>query len=126
MSESILTSTKLAIGIAEDLTVFDPVIMMHINTTFSVLNQLGIGPVDGYMIEGATETWDAFLGTDKRLNSVKTYMYAKVRLLFDPPQTSYLIEAMQKQIDELGWRLNVKREDESWTDPNPVSVTNDE
>lgn len=126
MSESILTSTKRALDISETVTVFDSNITMYINSAFSTLNQLGIGPSAGYMITGDTETWDAFIGDDPKLNSVKTYVYISVRLLFDPPQTSYLIEALNKMLEELTWRLNVKREGEAWLDPNPVSITNDE
>lgn len=126
MSESILTSTKRALDISETVTVFDSNITMYINSAFSTLNQLGIGPSVGYMIADDTETWDAFIGDDPKLNSVKTYVYISVRLLFDPPQTSYLIEALNKMLEELTWRLNVKREGEAWLDPNPVSITNDE
>jgi hypothetical protein len=121
-AESILTSTKKILGIAEDYTAFDTDIMIHINSVFSVLNQLGIGPVEGFMIEDAAATWDAFIGDDPRLNSVKTYVYLRVRVLFDPPATSFHINALQDEIKELEWRLNVKREDEEWVDPNPVVV----
>lgn len=125
MSESILTSTKEALGVFENVTVFDNNIVMMINSVFSTLNQLGIGPDAGYMITGSTETWDAFIGSDSRLNSVKAYVFLKVRLLFDPPQTSYLIESYKTMAEELEWRLNVKREGEEWTDPNPPVTTND-
>lgn len=120
MSDSILTSTKKMLGIAEDYTAFDVDILMHINTVFSTLNQLGIGPEAGYMIEDATPTWDAFLGDDLRKNSVKTYVYLSVRLLFDPPQTSFHIQAMRDQQKELEWRLNVVRETTEWVDPDPT------
>lgn len=120
MSDSILTSTKKILGIAEDYTAFDVDVLMHINTVFSTLNQLGIGPVDGFMIEDATPTWDTFVGTDPRLNSVKSYVYLRVRMLFDPPATSYLIAAMKEQYEELEWRLNVYREGTAWVDPNPA------
>jgi hypothetical protein len=126
VSESILTSTKKALDISETISVFDANVIMYINTAFSTLNQIGIGPSAGYMISGIEETWDAFIGDDPRLNSVKTYVYLKVRLLFDPPQTSFLLEAFKAQIQELEWRLNVKREGEEWDDPFPISVTNDE
>jgi hypothetical protein len=87
---------------------------MHINSVFSTLHQLGIGPVEGFLVEDVEPTWDAFLGTDKRLNSVKTYTYLKVRILFDPPATSYLIESLRKQAEEFEWRLNVMRENSVW------------
>lgn len=123
MSDSILTSTKKILGLADDYTAFDLDIISHINTVFSTLNQLGIGPEEGFMIEDKVATWDAFLGADKRLNSVKQYVYLRVRVIFDPPDTSYLVAAFEKQIEELGWRLNVVREGDSWQDPDPAPVT---
>jgi hypothetical protein len=119
VTDSILTSVKKVLGLDESYTAFDLDVLMHINTVFSVLTQIGIGPTDGYMIEDATPTWDAFIGTDNRLNAVKTYVYLRVRVLFDPPTTSFVADAMEKQIKELEWRLNVVREGDSWTDPNP-------
>lgn len=117
MEPSILKSTKKILGVGEADTSFDVDIMTHINSVLAVLTQVGIGPNNGYMIEDDTATWDAFIGTDPRLNLVKTYLYLKVRLMFDPPGTSYAIDAMEKQIAEFEWRLNVMREEESWTDP---------
>lgn len=117
MEPSILKSTKKILGVGEADTSFDVDIMLHINSVLSVLNQVGIGPANGYAIEDDTATWDSFIGTDPRLNLVKTYLYLKVRLLFDPPGTSYAIDAMEKQIAEFEWRLNVMREEESWIDP---------
>lgn len=121
MAQSILTSVKKILGIVEDDTSFDVDIVLHINSVFSILEQVGIGPVDGFMIEDAEPTWDDFV-TDRRLNSVKTYVYLRVRLLFDPPSTSFVIESMNKQISELEWRLNVVREGDSWVDPDPQPV----
>jgi len=120
MESSILTSTKKILGIEEDYTAFDLDIITHINTTFNTLAQLGIGPSSGFMIEDETPTWTDFVSNDLLLNSVKTYVYLKVRILFDPPTTSYLIDALQKQVSELEWRLNVHREENGWVDPNPV------
>lgn len=122
MSESILTSVKKILGIDASYTAFDPDILLHINSVFSTLNQLGIGPSHGLTIENATPTWDAFIGADARLNSVKSYVYLRVRLLFDPPTTSYMIDAMRQQITELEWRLNVYREGTAWSDPTVVPV----
>lgn len=112
MSGSILDKTKKALDIPIDLTVFDEQIIMHINSVFSTLNQLGIGPDHGFEIEDNTATWDLFLGTDPRLNMVKTYMALRVRLLFDPPTTSFAIAALDEQRKELEWRMSVVRE--SW------------
>lgn len=116
MSESILISTKKILGLEADYTPFDLDIITHINSVFSTLEQLGVGPEGGFMIEGDEATWGDFLGEDKRLNAVKTYVYLRVRLLFDPPGTSYLITALQEQARELEWRLNVTREGASWQD----------
>ncbi len=120
MSDSILTSVKKALGLTDDYEAFDPDVIMHINTVFADLNQLGLGPDEGFMIEDKTTTWDAFIGDELRFNSVKTYTFLRVRLMFDPPQTSYLIESLRKQVEELGWRLNVGSEYiASLTPPTP-------
>ena len=124
--DSILTGTKKPLGLDEDYTVYDPDIMMHINSVFVTLNQLGIGPDAGFSIEDKSSVWSDFLGNDPRLNNVKTYTYLRVKILFDPPQTSYLVDAMQKQIAELEWRLNVYREATGWTDPDPDTHTGDD
>lgn len=144
MADSILTSVKKIVGIAEADTSFDPDIILHVNTVFSVLTQLGIGPTAGFMIEDAGPTWDDFLGVrqsgireadgsvtysdqqlisaNKLLNMVKTYVYLRVRLIFDPPQTSFVIESINQQIRELEYRISVVREGESWVDPAPPIV----
>jgi hypothetical protein len=123
MEQSILTSTKKILGIAEDYTVWDLDIITHINSAFSTLTQLGVGPSVGYMIQDEEDLWvDFFEGVvDHQYNSVKSYVFLKVRQLFDPPTTSYLISAVERQIQELEWRLNVHREETGWTDPNPPS-----
>jgi len=108
--ESILNSTKQILGQGADDHGFDVDIVMHINSVFSILNQLGIGPVEGLFITDATTEWSAFLADDVLLNATKTYVYLRVRMLFDPPTTSYHITAMEKQIAEIEWRLNVYRE----------------
>ena len=110
MTDSILNSTKKVLGIAEDYAEFDLDIVLHINSVFSTLRQLGIGPAEGFMIEDDDITWDSFLRGDKRFNAIKTYVYLRVRLLFDPPISSFAVTAMQEQIKELEWRLNVDRE----------------
>lgn len=122
MEQSILNSTKKILGIAEDYTVFDLDVITHINTAFSTLTQLGVGPAAGFMIEDATAEWTDFISDDLQYNSVKSYVFLRVRLLFDPPTTSYLITALEKQLQELEWRLNVHREETGWTDPDPDPV----
>lgn len=119
MSTSILTSTKKTLGIADDYTAFDDDIIMHINTVFSTLNQLGIGPAEGFEILDKNDLWAEFIGLDIRLNNIKSYIYMRVRLMFDPPSTSYMITSMQNQIEQLEWRINTQRESVAWVDPNP-------
>ena len=122
MEQSILISTKKILGLAADYTVFDLDIITHINTAISTLTQLGVGPTNGFMINDDTETWADFIGEDLQNNAVKSYVYLKVRQLFDPPQTSYLIAATERQIQELEWRLNVHREETGWVNPNPPDL----
>ena len=121
MEQSILKSTKKILGIAEDYTVFDLDIITHINSAFSTLTQLGVGPVEGFIIEDDTALWTDFIDVDVdfQWNSVKSYVFLRVRMLFDPPQTSYLISASERQIQELEWRLNIHREETDWVDPRP-------
>ena len=120
--DSILNSVKKVLGIEADDTSFDEDILMHTNSAFATLNQLGVGPADGFMIEDDVATWDTFLGTDLRLNNVKSYIYLSVRLIFDPPATSFTITALKDQLKELEWRVNAYREETAWTDPNVVVV----
>ena len=110
MSDSILESTKKVLGIDAEYDAFDLDITMHINSAFATLNQLGLGPDEGFMIEDNTAVWGDFLNDDMHLNSVKTLIYLKVRILFDPPTTSFALESFKKQIEEFEWRLNVYRE----------------
>jgi hypothetical protein len=119
MEQSILNSTKKILGIAANYTVFDLDIITHINSAFSTLTQLGVGPAEGFMIQGVDEEWEDFIADDLQYNSVKSYVFLKTRQLFDPPQTSYLISAVERQIQELEWRLNVHREETGWVDPDP-------
>lgn len=123
---SILDSVKKSLTMLPDNAAFDDVIIMHINAVFAMLNQLGIGPAAGFMIEDAVPTWADFLGEDPRLNTVKQYTYLRVKMLFDPPGGSWhLINAMKEQITELEWRISVKRENEEYVDPVPVRVDYD-
>jgi len=125
MEQSILTSTKKILGVAEDYAVFDLDIITHINTAFSTLTQLGVGPAEGFMIEDDTKLWTDYIVDDLQYNSVRTYVFLRVRQLFDPPSTSYLITAVNDQIKELEWRLNVHREETGWTDPDPYPTDPD-
>lgn len=107
MNESILTSIKKMLGITEEYTHFDQDIIIHINTVLMILHQLGVGPEEGFAIEDSYETWSDFLVDNKNIEAVKTYVYLKVRLLFDPPLSSAVTESINKSINELEWRLNV-------------------
>lgn len=109
MKESILLSIKKLLGITEDYTVYDADLIMHINSVFLILNQLGVGPDDGFSIKDENDTWDKIID-DSRFEAVKSYVYLKVRLLFDPPQSSAVMEAINRMISELEWRINVSAE----------------
>jgi hypothetical protein len=111
MADSILDTMKKTLNIDPSDDAFDTDIMIHINSVFLSLNQLGVGPIDGFAITGSEETWEQYLGTtDKNLSAVKSYMYLRVRLLFDPPATSFAITSYEKQIDMFEFRLNVQAE----------------
>lgn len=106
METSILTSIKKLLGVAEDYAEFDEDIITHINSVFLNLTQLGIGPEEGFMIEDGTAVWEDFINDSVQLQAVKTYMYLKVKLLFDPPLSSSVTESINRMIAELEWRLN--------------------
>lgn len=110
MEESILDSTKKILGLAAEYKAFDTDIITHINSTFSILQQLGIGPDEGFSIDSNEANWIDYLGEVKGLNMVKSYMFLKVGLLFDPPATSFAIQAKKEQIDEFEWRISEHRE----------------
>lgn len=117
MEQSILKSIKKLLHIPPENTEFDLDVIIHINSAFSDLHQLGLGPDTEFMIEDATKVWADYIGSDEYIQSVKTYVYLSVRLVFDPPSTSFAIEAFERQIAEKAWRLNVQREGEKWQDP---------
>lgn len=117
MSDSILQNVKKVLNVPADYTAFDPDIKLHINSVLSTLNQLGVGPDAGFEIEDDTATWDAILEGDARLNSVKSYVCLRVRLLFDPPTTSFAIAAFEKQIEEMTWRITAQKEQDQWIEP---------
>ena len=110
MPESILTSIKKLLGITEEYAHFDADIIMHINTAFMILSQLGVGPQEGFSISDASAVWSDFLPDGSNLELVKSYMYLKVRLLFDPPQSSAVMDAINRSIGEFEFRLNVEAE----------------
>lgn len=125
MANSILDSTKDKLGLSKDYTVFDAAIIDHINSVFFTLNQIGLGPSSGFSILDDSEVWQDFLGDETRLQAVKSYMYLKVRLLFDPPSTSFVIDSINNMAKEMEWRLylfaeEIKNEPQSTQQPLPI------
>lgn len=107
-SESILNSIKKLLGIAYNYTAFDDDIMIHINSVFMILNQVGLGPDKGFKITGTNEIWSDYISDDDNLEAIKTYIYLKVKIVFDPPLNSTVMEAHKQYISELEWRLNIQ------------------
>lgn len=107
MGESILTSTKKLLGIEDDDTSFDLDVLIHINTALAILNQLGVGSNEGILVADKSTLWAAVLADNKFLVPAKSYVFLKVKLLFDPPLSSAAIESMNKLIAEFEWRLTV-------------------
>jgi hypothetical protein len=114
METSILNSTKKILGLGDDYTPFDLDILTHINAAFAVLNQLGVGPDIPFSIEDSDTEWADFDCTAAELQLIKTYIFLKVRMLFDPPTTSFLLAATEKQIQEYEHRISEFREVELW------------
>ena len=108
--ESILTSVKKLLGIAEEYTAFDPDIIMSINSVFAILEQLGVGPDGGFSITDSSMTWNDYFGASEDIEqneAVKNYIALKVKLMFDPPTSSTVMQATTNLTSELEWRLNV-------------------
>ncbi len=105
--ESILTSIKKLLGIGEEYTHFDADIIMHINSVFSDLTQIGVGAAEGFSISDANMTWRDYIEDDPAIANVKQYIFIKVKLVFDPPTNSSVLAAMERTADKLEWRLNV-------------------
>lgn len=107
----ILSLVRHRIGLNDEVHAFDEDLIMEINTALDILTQLGVGSVKGFSISGEEETWDQFIPTDDpRYNMVKTYLAARARLKFDPPQSSYLVDALKQDVTELEWRLSVQND----------------
>lgn len=107
---SILLSIKKLLGIPSEADAFDSDIIMHINTVLANLVQMGVGPSDGFTIEGESANWSDFVGDTKKIEQIKSYVYLKVRMLFDPPQSSVLMDSMNKQASELEWRMYIEKD----------------
>lgn len=110
MENSILVTIRKLVGVPDGDTSYDLDLVTHINTTMMLLQQLGVGPRDGFSIENDQQTWTEFLTTEHNLSAVKTYIGSKVRLIFDPPQSSFAVEALKKACEELEWRLIAQTE----------------
>lgn len=122
MEDSILNTTKKILGIDAAYTAFDLDIITHINMVFTTLNDLGVGDPLGFMIMSNEEKWQDFTMDVLQQNAVKTYVFLRVKLAFDPPQTSFHIASLEKQVQELEWRLNVRRENVAWVPPSSPSL----
>lgn len=126
MEQSILLSTKKILGIGPDDDSFDLDVITQINSAFFTLFQLGVGPVDGFTIDDDAAVWANFLADDVVISAVKTYVWLKVRLAFDPPATSYLQTSAENQIREHEGRILMHREATGWVDPDPPSTEDEE
>lgn len=104
--DSILTSIKKLLGLEEDYIQFDNDIILYINSVLSVLSQVGIG-TEGYAITDKEDVWDDFFGDQPVYEAVKSYVYMRVRLLFDPPASAHLVESLNQMIREFEWRAFV-------------------
>lgn len=108
--DSILISIKKLLGPTIEYDYFDSDIIMHINSVFMILNQLGVGPDKCFTIQDDTAVWSDFVQDDTTIEAVKTYIYLKVKLIFDPPVSGIVLEAFNRNIDELEWRLHLAAE----------------
>src|SRR3954452_7322057 len=126
MEQSILKSTKKILGVSPDDDSFDLDIMTHINSAFSNLHDLGVGSPLGFVVEDDTANWNNLFEKPEEQKSmlayIRSYIYLRVRLLFDPPGTSFLLDSINKQIEELEWRISVKREEEKWIETSELVV----
>ena len=111
--DSILTSVKKIIGISEEDESFDTDLIMHINSVLMILNQLGVGPEDGFSITDKSAVWTDVIGDNKLIEATKTFVGLKVRLIFDPPTSSAVLDSINKTISELEWRINVMVENKT-------------
>ena len=105
-TDSILDTIKKLLGPGQEQTHFDQDIIIHINTAIMTLTDIGVGPKEGFSITGSSEVWSDFIEDIKKFEAVKTYIYLKVKLVFDPPLSSSVIEIYNSQINEIEWRLN--------------------
>ena len=105
LETSILVTIKKMLGLDMNYDAFDPEVITHINTALMTLQQLGVGPEEGMFITGISETWDSFFASEKMLEAAKSYIYIRVKMVFDPPTNSFVMDSLQKTSDMLEWRL---------------------
>ena len=116
MEYSILNTIKKMLGLDANYTAFDTDIIVHINSALMTLTQLGVGSPSGFSITSSLATWQDFIGTTTDLEAIKSFIYLKTRLAFDPPATSFVLEAIKAMISEYEWRINVQVD----TEPLPL------
>lgn len=117
LNDSILVTIKKMLGLEDEYTPFDVDIIIHINTALMTLTQMGVGPKDGYEVTDYDQTWTDFLGDMvKMLGAVKTYIYLQVKMVFDPPNNSFVMDAYKQQCEQLLFRLNVNAESQQKMD----------
>ena len=109
-TDSILVSIKKMLGLDDDYTPFDTDVLIHINAAFMTLCQMGIGPKEGFTVTDDSQIWDDFLTNKVMLGGVKTWVYLQVKMLFDPPANSFVMDAYKTQAEQILWRLNVQAE----------------
>lgn len=109
-NQSILNDVKSLCGIPADVDDFDTPLILHCNTVFSGLTQIGLGPKTGFYISDNTKLWSDIIIGEINLHNVKSYVYLKVKMLFDPPANATLVKSMENQIDELEWRIKTELE----------------
>ena len=110
MNDSILVTIKKMLGLDDEYTPFDMDVIVHINAAFMTLCQMGIGPKEGFEVDDYDQTWSEFLTNEVMLGGVKTWVYLQVKMAFDPPSNSFLMDAMKTQSEQILWRLNVQAE----------------
>lgn len=123
--DSILTSVKRILGITEEYEHFDLELIMHINTVFTILTQMGVGVENGFKIKDKSQTWSEFTQDDSKIEDVKTYVALKVKLIFDPPASSSAMDAVNRTISELEWRLYVASDNKTDSDQGSEFNEND-
>lgn len=112
MQNSILLTIKQMLGIPSEYSVFDEELVVYINTVIAALRQLGVGPENGFAITGENDSWGDYIGDTLMYENVKSYIYLKVRMMFDPPSSSFVLEAFKNQAAEIEWRIYIQADED--------------